>query len=126
MDLTEPILSRFDILCVVRDTVDPVEDERLAKFVVESHIRHHPNATGEDGEAMVVVSVDLCACLYFFLLIYLSILICLYLSACIDVCSCVSVECLYSSVYVDLSVDVCVDISTSQSLLIRPLTCIYD
>ncbi len=23
VDLTEPILSRFDILCVVRDTVDP-------------------------------------------------------------------------------------------------------
>ncbi len=25
VDLSEPILSRFDILCVVRDTVDPVE-----------------------------------------------------------------------------------------------------
>ena len=25
VDLTEPILSRFDILCVVRDVVDPVE-----------------------------------------------------------------------------------------------------
>ena len=25
VDLTEPILSRFDILCVVRDMVDPVE-----------------------------------------------------------------------------------------------------
>ena len=25
VDLTEPILSRFDILCVVRDLVDPVE-----------------------------------------------------------------------------------------------------
>jgi DNA replication licensing factor MCM2 len=39
VELTEPILSRFDILCVVRDTVDPVEDERLAKFVVNSHDR---------------------------------------------------------------------------------------
>jgi DNA replication licensing factor MCM2 len=39
VDLTEPILSRFDILCVVRDTVDPAEDERLANFVVESHGR---------------------------------------------------------------------------------------
>jgi DNA replicative helicase MCM subunit Mcm2 (Cdc46/Mcm family) len=25
VDLSEPILSRFDVLCVVRDTVDPVE-----------------------------------------------------------------------------------------------------
>lgn len=42
VDLTEPILSRFDILCVVRDVVDPVQDELLAKFVTESHIRNHP------------------------------------------------------------------------------------
>ena len=40
--LTDPILSRFDILCVVRDTVDAANDERLAKFVVGSHIRSHP------------------------------------------------------------------------------------
>jgi DNA replication licensing factor MCM2 len=25
VDLSEPILSRFDVLCVVRDMVDPVE-----------------------------------------------------------------------------------------------------
>ncbi|GIZ48581.1 hypothetical protein CKM354_001163500 [Cercospora kikuchii] len=42
VELTEPILSRFDILCVVRDTVDPEEDERLAQFVVNSHGRAHP------------------------------------------------------------------------------------
>uniref|UniRef100_A0A8C7SRV3 DNA replication licensing factor MCM2 n=1 Tax=Oncorhynchus mykiss TaxID=8022 RepID=A0A8C7SRV3_ONCMY len=43
VDLTEPIVSRFDILCVVRDTVDPVQDEMLARFVVGSHIKHHPS-----------------------------------------------------------------------------------
>ncbi|KRX22824.1 DNA replication licensing factor MCM2 [Trichinella nelsoni] len=43
VDLSEPILSRFDILCVVRDTVDVLDDERLAKFVVGSHMRHHPD-----------------------------------------------------------------------------------
>merc|ERR1719361_3186482 len=52
VDLTEPILSRFDILCVVRDTVDPVEDEHLARFVVASHMRSHPNATEEDHDNM--------------------------------------------------------------------------
>lgn len=41
VDLTEPILSRFDILCVVRDVVDATIDERLARFVVGSHIRSH-------------------------------------------------------------------------------------
>ncbi|CAG8759966.1 5275_t:CDS:2, partial [Acaulospora colombiana] len=42
VDLTEPILSRFDVLCVVKDTVDPFADEILASFVVNSHIRSHP------------------------------------------------------------------------------------
>lgn len=49
VELTEPILSRFDILCVVRDTVDPEEDERLAQFVVQSHGRAHPSATATDA-----------------------------------------------------------------------------
>ena len=43
VELTEPILSRFDILCVVKDTVDPVADELLARFVVSSHLRSHPS-----------------------------------------------------------------------------------
>ncbi|BFZ58055.1 MCM DNA helicase complex subunit [Savitreella phatthalungensis] len=42
VELTEPILSRFDLLCVVKDTVDPAIDERLARFVVGSHLRSHP------------------------------------------------------------------------------------
>lgn len=42
VNLTEPILSRFDIICVVRDLVDEESDERLAKFVVGSHFRSHP------------------------------------------------------------------------------------
>lgn len=54
VELTEPILSRFDILCVVRDTVDPSEDERLANFVVNSHGRAHPvmsSAMGSQTQA---------------------------------------------------------------------------
>ena len=46
VELTEPILSRFDILFVVRDVVDPVSDARLARFVVESHARAHPDNNG--------------------------------------------------------------------------------
>lgn len=49
MDLTEPILSRFDVLCTVRDTVDPVQDEQLAKFVVASHVQHHPNSKTDNS-----------------------------------------------------------------------------
>uniref|UniRef100_A0A803PMW9 DNA replication licensing factor MCM2 n=1 Tax=Cannabis sativa TaxID=3483 RepID=A0A803PMW9_CANSA len=39
VELTDPIISRFDILCVVKDVVDPIADEMLAKFVVDSHFK---------------------------------------------------------------------------------------
>lgn len=42
VELTDPILQRFDILCVLQDTVDPVADERLAQFVTSSHMRSIP------------------------------------------------------------------------------------
>lgn len=42
VNLSEPILSRFDILCVVKDEFDPMQDKQLAEFVVNSHRRHHP------------------------------------------------------------------------------------
>ncbi|XP_044261845.1 DNA replication licensing factor Mcm2 [Tribolium madens] len=50
VNLSDPILSRFDIMCVVRDEIDPIQDQHLAKFVVNSHIRHHPSKKGETLE----------------------------------------------------------------------------
>jgi DNA replication licensing factor MCM2 len=51
-------LSRFDILCVVRDTVDPGEDERLARFVVGSHGRSHPNAHAAAADTQNTMETD--------------------------------------------------------------------
>ena len=48
VDLTQPILSRFDCICVVKDSVDVVKDERLAEFVVKSHRDTHPDAQARD------------------------------------------------------------------------------
>jgi len=48
VDLTEPILSRFDILCVVKDTADPAMDESLAMFVVANHMKSHPLSDQSD------------------------------------------------------------------------------
>ena len=58
VELTEPILSRFDILCVVRDTVDPTEDERLANFVVNSHGRAHPSKPSVENGDTVAMDTD--------------------------------------------------------------------
>jgi DNA replication licensing factor MCM2 len=44
VDLTDPILSRFDILCVVKDEICSDRDDALAAFVINSHIRNHPNS----------------------------------------------------------------------------------
>ncbi|UPR01936.1 minichromosome maintenance protein [Chloropicon primus] len=57
VELSDPILSRFDILCVVRDIVDPESDSRLASFVVDSHDKNHPDNVHdaeEEAEEKVV------------------------------------------------------------------------
>jgi DNA replication licensing factor MCM2 len=59
VELTEPILSRFDILCVVRDIPDPVADENLARFVANSHMRSHPKAVAGEAEEIVQWDDDL-------------------------------------------------------------------
>ncbi|TPP40543.1 MCM2/3/5 family protein [Leishmania donovani] len=47
VNLTTPILSRFDLLFVVRDEVNVELDERLATFICDSHMRNHPRTQEE-------------------------------------------------------------------------------
>lgn len=42
MDLTDPILSRFDLLTVIRDNSNEEVDDALATFVLNSHMKSHP------------------------------------------------------------------------------------
>lgn len=65
VELTEPILSRFDILCVVKDAADPVVDEMLARFVVGSHLRSHPNFDKDTDEVNVGTLLDADVCPHF-------------------------------------------------------------
>ena len=55
--MTDPILSRFDILSVIKDDVDEQADDALATFVINSHIKSHPDVkrdlkVGEDPNQM--------------------------------------------------------------------------
>jgi len=54
VELTDPILQRFDVLCVLQDTIDPIADEALARFVVGSHQRSakgaHARAAAQNAE----------------------------------------------------------------------------
>lgn len=43
VDLTDPILSRFDILTVIKDEVNEDNDDALATFVINSHMKNHPD-----------------------------------------------------------------------------------
>lgn len=42
VDLSQPILSRFDILNVVKDEVNEQIDYDLSTFVINSHMKNHP------------------------------------------------------------------------------------
>merc|ERR1719356_2224100 len=48
VNLSDPILSRFDVLCVLRDESDPTQDEMLADHVICSHMRSHEEADAND------------------------------------------------------------------------------
>merc|ERR1712130_216017 len=50
VNLTDPILSRFDCLCIVRDVVDPEEDKKLAEFVIDNHVKAHRNYKAEEAK----------------------------------------------------------------------------
>mmetsp|Transcript_24487 Transcript_24487/g.39794 ORF Transcript_24487/g.39794 Transcript_24487/m.39794 type:complete len:955 (+) Transcript_24487:185-3049(+) len=54
VELTDPIIQRFDILCILQDSVDPIADERLAKFVVSSHLQSHPAGCVSPEEARAI------------------------------------------------------------------------
>nr|CAD1820219.1 unnamed protein product [Ananas comosus var. bracteatus] len=61
VELTEPIISRFDILCVVKDIVDTVTDEMLARFVVDSHARSQPKGANLEDKPASDLQDDLLA-----------------------------------------------------------------
>ncbi|KAG8007194.1 DNA replication licensing factor mcm2 [Nibea albiflora] len=58
VDLTEPIVSRFDVLCVVRDTVDPVQD-LLRKYIIYAKERVHPKLNQMDQDKVARIYSDL-------------------------------------------------------------------
>ena len=54
--MSDPILSRFDIMCVLRDEVDASVDSDLATFIINSHIKSHPNV--EEGVKLTALLDD--------------------------------------------------------------------
>ncbi|KAG5536275.1 hypothetical protein RHGRI_023900 [Rhododendron griersonianum] len=50
-ELTDPIVSLFDILYVLKDIVDPIKDEMLAKFVVDSHFKSQPEGANKEDKS---------------------------------------------------------------------------
>ena len=62
VDLTDPILSRFDILTVVRDEANEDIDDMLATFVINSHMKNHPvvrDAPNRDVEEQKAIENNL-------------------------------------------------------------------
>lgn len=59
VNLSSPILSRFDLLFVLRDEVNVVQDSQLAAFICSSHIRNHPKSQEESREVQRKLSEEL-------------------------------------------------------------------
>ena len=64
VNLSDPILSRFDVMCVVKDEVDMEADHYLATFILNSHMRSHPEPDTsmflqDDAEQPEVIPQDL-------------------------------------------------------------------
>lgn len=60
VELTDPIISRFDIICVVRDEINEFADSTLAKFVVRSHIKSHHDVDDSDLARIEQLDKDDC------------------------------------------------------------------
>jgi DNA replication licensing factor MCM2 len=42
INLTDPILSRFDILNIIKDKSNELLDEKISEFVINQHLKSHP------------------------------------------------------------------------------------
>lgn len=60
--LTDAIISRFDLVCVVKDDYDKHKDSLLAKFVAREHMKSHPDLEAlylEDNHRDELINQDL-------------------------------------------------------------------
>ncbi len=58
VDLTDAILSRFDILCVLKDEIQDSKDRQLATFVINSHIKNHPTMNKESMSSILLKDMN--------------------------------------------------------------------
>ena len=58
VDLTDAILSRFDILCVLKDEIQDSKDRQLATFVINSHIKNHPTMDKKGMKAILLKDIN--------------------------------------------------------------------
>lgn len=55
VNLSDPIISRFDILCVIKDVIDAAEDERMGRFIIGTHQNTKDvKASGLDQDKMIL------------------------------------------------------------------------
>lgn len=58
VNLSEPILSRFDILCIVRDITDQSEDERIAFFIIDGITENDKMAKPPKNRSSQLKTID--------------------------------------------------------------------
>jgi DNA replication licensing factor MCM2 len=56
VNLSDPILSRFDIVKVIKDRANEDLDGELSLFVINSHIKSHPYAQEYEQDLKTLVT----------------------------------------------------------------------
>lgn len=63
--LQDSLLSRFDLLFIVLDQMDPEQDREISDHVLRMHRYRNPNEQDGDGELLVIVQLPCCSVLSF-------------------------------------------------------------
>lgn len=50
VDLSDPILSRFDVLLVLKDEFNVIQDQKLSEFIIDNHINNFEQINPEEQE----------------------------------------------------------------------------
>ena len=58
VDLGDTLLSRFDVVAVMRDNPSPIHDEYLAQYILNTHCKSHPYADPEERMANQAPNLD--------------------------------------------------------------------
>ncbi|KAI5170889.1 DNA replication licensing factor MCM2 [Pancytospora epiphaga] len=57
INLSDPIVSRFDVLCVIKDTIDSAEDAKMGRFILSNHFTSLEGTVAEENKTGISMDI---------------------------------------------------------------------